>query len=167
MSALLLALLLQPAPPMPPAPPPIIRYPTVVPPSPVLIHPRPAEPATPVHVRVTAGSILLFDDRLSVDSSGANFSQNRSEATSAVCTGPDRYDRQRSSSFNLRLARRTDFADQRQLMISVSWTRPTEPADCSGNGTRGATLVQSVPIIPGKTAVITGDGGLRVEVTPR
>lgn len=175
MSAYLLALLFQP---VPAAPPPIVR---VAPPAPVIIPPvvtpvapppmivpnYRSEPPVLVQVRVTAGNLVLFNDRLSVDAfQGATFSQSRSESSAATCANSG-YDRQQSTYFNLRLSKRIGSGDQRSMTISVTWTRPVEGDPCQGSGTRGATLNQVIPLERGRTAVVTGDGGLKVEITPR
>jgi hypothetical protein len=160
--------------PMPPAPPPMIR--TTVSPPPVVVpsYPPPFSPASRmigppvlVDVRVTAGNQTLFADQMRVDGMmGASYSQTRSEAMARVC--PDaRYDRQQSTNFNLRLNGRNMEAGSRQMSVSVNWSRPIESADCASNGTRGASINQTVNWEPGKTVVLTGDGGLRVELRPR
>ena len=175
MSVALLFELLQPypAPPAPPPPsivstavsPPPIVVPTISPPiAPAL---RAISPPVVVDVRITAGNQTLFADQMRVDGlMGASFSQNRSEAMARSCP-TDRYDRQQSSNFTLRLNSRNIEMGTRLMSVAVSWSRPVDNIDCNNTGSRSASINQTVTWQPGRAVVLTGDGGLRVELRPR
>jgi len=173
MFAALIALLAQNVDsPVTAVPPPIVRPPIMITPSAsrriATSDYRSADPPIRIGVRATAGSRVLLADDFRVDTMiGANFTQSRSEAPLQQCAGPDQYSRQHSTTFNLRLNVRPNAAGQRLMSVSVSWTRPMEGANCVTSGTRGASIEQNVTIEPGKPVVLTGDGGLRVELTPR
>ena len=173
--ALLLALFQAnptPAAPPPPivrtmvAPPPIIT--TAVAPPPMIVPSMPVpSPPVVVDVRVTAGGRILFADEMRVDDMmGASYSQSRSESPARACK-PYRYGRQQSTTFNLRLNARSGEAATRLMSVSVSWSRPIDDADCTSSGTRSASIDQTVAWEPGRPLVLTGDGGLRVELRPR
>ena len=124
-------------------------------------------PPVLVDVRVTAGDRTLFADQLRVDGMmGASFSQNRSEAM-ARSVPAKRYDRQQSTTFNLRLNSRIGELGTRLMSVSVTWSRPIDNADCVNTGSRSASINQTVTWQPGRPVVLTGDGGLRVELRPR
>lgn len=175
MSVALLLALLQPYPVAPPAPPPPIVTTAVVPPPmivPAISPPiapmlRAISPPVVVDVRVTTGNQTLFADQMRVDGlMGASFSQNRSEAMARTCPA-DRYDRQQSTMFTLRLNSRNVELGGRLMSVSVTWSRPIESNDCANSGTRSASISQTVAYQPGKPIILTGDGGLRVELRPR
>lgn len=173
--ALLLAFVqANPTPPAPP--PPIVR--TMVPPPPMIttaVSPPPmmvpsmvlSGPPVVVDVRVTAGDRTLFADQMRVDEMmGASYSQSRSDAPARPCK-TNRYDRQQSTTFNLRLNARSGEAGTRLMSVSVTWSRPIDDPDCATSGTRSASINQTVGWEPGRPLVLTGDGGLRVELRPR
>jgi hypothetical protein len=148
-------------------PPPMVS--TMVSPPPVVVPSmmRNAGPPVLIDVRVTAGDRTLFADQLRVDSMmGASYSQNRSEAMAHSCPG-DRYDRQLSSSFTLRLNSRSGELGTRLVSVLVNWSRPVDGADCASTGSRSVSISQTVTYQPGRPVVLTGDGGLRVELRPR
>jgi hypothetical protein len=147
------------------SPPPITSVPMM--PSPPL--PSAFRPGPPilVDVRVTAGDRVLFADMLRVDTmSGANYSQNRSEAPARACPA-DRYGNQQSTAFSVRLHNRVGEVGRKSLSVNVNWSRPVDGGGCPSGGSRGVSINQVVEVEPGKRSLLTGDGGLRVELTPR
>jgi hypothetical protein len=140
--------------------PPIIRAATAM--------PQQARVVVPVHVRVTAGNQVLFDDTLRVARSiGASFSQSRSEAPETVCPAPRYYGVDNRNSLNVSLYLREDVDGTPGINVSLNWQRPTDMALCGADGSRSVSLSQSVPLGPGQSATVRGDAGLAVTLTRR
>ena len=151
------------------APPPIVRTTPPAPPPPpqVIMAPPPvittgwtSRPTVTVRVRVIGGREVLLADRFRVGRAGANYSMNRTEAAPAEC--PQSFGDRGRSSLNFGLG--AGYSDREPLYrLSVSWARASDAACAAGQRTVG--LEQQVTLVPGRTVVVEGDGGLRVELT--
>lgn len=140
----------------PPPPPPIVA---IRPP----IAPRANfQPRPPITVRVSAsaGPQLLVSDRFRVGPAIASFSQQRNEAAPTRCSEYRDSSRRTNITFSVGPA----YSTQKDMYrVSLSWSRPGGD-DCDA-GQRTTSVEQSVKLEPGKTIVVQGDGGLRVELT--
>ena len=127
---------------------------------------QPANVAVPIGVRVSVGNRILFSDTLRVaPGSGANYSENRSEAAPTSCPALRPYEAVERSSLSIQLYLRDNPAGN-AVNVSVSWQRPA-PGSCSSDATRSVQLGQTVQLAPGQTATIEGDAGLLVTLTRR
>jgi hypothetical protein len=143
-------------------PPPI----TVVPAAPQ--GPREATIAYPVHVRITAGSQLLFDDTLRVARySGASFTHSRSEALTQTCPDVPYHGSSARQSLSVQLYLSGSAESASAVNVNVNWQRPIDGAGCLGDGSRSVSVVQTVPLDPGRTATVQGDAGLQVTLSRR
>lgn len=155
-----------------PASPPIVAVQDSPPP---VITPRIAipvraeqQPAIPIEVRISAGNRLLYSDTLRVArAAGANYSENRSEASLVVCPDTSSYDRSERSSLNVNLYWQELGNGSPSVNVSVNWLRPESATGCAPIGTRGVQLSQVVRLAPGESAEIKGDAGLIVRLTRR
>ena len=150
-------------------PPVIISVPPAPPPPMMAVRSGPAEPvvAVPIHVRVAAGSQVLFDDTLrAARNSAASFEQNRSEAPVGPCPANRGYGWGNRESLRVQLYLMDNPQSGPQARVSVNWQRPST-AECSAEGSRTVAVSESVPLAPGRTATIRGDGGLVVTLTRR
>ena len=122
--------------------------------------------AVPVRIQVMAGNRQLFDDRLRLTrNAGASYQESRSEAPDAVCTG-DRYSgSQERYSLNINLYLRDETPLGPAVNISVNWQRPSSRVSCGGDGTRTVQLSETVPLAPGQSTTLQGDGGLVVTIS--
>jgi hypothetical protein len=140
--------------------PPVTRAATVM--------PQQARVVVPIHVRVTAGNQILFDDTLRVARSvGASFSQSRSEAPETVCPTPRYYGGDNRNSLNVSLYLREDVDGTSGVNVSVNWQRPSDMVQCGADGSRSVSLSQSLPLAPGQSATVRGDAGLAVTLIRR
>ncbi|WP_310468274.1 hypothetical protein [Sphingomonas sp.] len=142
-----------------PSPPPVVTASRIA---------RPIEQSavTTLHVRVAVAGRSLFDDTLRVgQNSGASFSQTRSEAPALPCAGSRPYSGSTQNSLNIQLYARDNSHQGPGYSVNVSWQRPVAEPDCSGEGTRGVQLNQTVPLAPGESVTIRGDAGLTVTLT--
>ena len=154
------------------SPPPIVAVPPIVvappaPPAPPFVRSTSSRVAPiPVRIRVTAGSQVLFSDTLRVGGfSGASYQQSRNEAPETQCGTERYYGGSMRESLNVNLNQREETTAGPLLSVSVSWTRPSRTIGCGGEGTRQVQLTQSVPLAPGQSVTLQGDGGLTVTVS--
>jgi hypothetical protein len=122
-----------------------------------------------VHLRVAAGNRTLFDDDMRVGrSSGASYSESRSEAPEINCSA-DRYygGGGERDSLNVQLYYRDEPQVGPAISVNVTWQRPTATTTCPNEGSRSVSLVQTVRLAPGETETIRGDAGLVVTLTRR
>ena len=150
-----------PPPVIMPVIPPVVR----APPPPSLPPPFSMDwlkrPVSPIRVRVFAGTALLLDETLQVGPTAANFTMSRSEAASETCATPARYPRSRRTSLNVSL--RPDGTSNDSFRVTFAWSRPT--GGCATEGNLGVTVDQGLEIARGRTVLIQGDGGVRIELT--
>ena len=145
-----------------PMPPPILaasRTPVVV----------QANDVARIRLRIAAGSQVLFDDELRVGrSSGASYSESRSEAPEINCAS-DRYygGSGERDSLNVQLYFREEPQAGSAINVNVTWQRPTGTTTCPSEGTRSVSLMQTVPLAPGESQTIRGDAGLVVTLSRR
>lgn len=141
--------------------PPIVTSSRIAPPQ------QAADVVVPVRLRVAAGNRLLFNDVLRVArNSGASYQENRSEAGATVCHRPGHYGSGERHSLNVNLSWREDSTIGTAVHIDVNWRRPGEGVDpCLDEGSRSIAVSQTVPLAPGETRTIRGDGGLAVTVS--
>ena len=149
-----------------PSPPPIIAPPAPPPPIVAIRSPmapranfQPRPPIT-VRVRATAGSVVLVADRFRVGPTNASFSQQRNEAAPTSCG--DYRDSSRRTSINFSVGPAYS-SEKEQYRVSLSWSRPG--GEICGAGQRTTSVEQTVALQPGRTIVVEGDGGLKVELT--
>jgi len=157
--ALLIAVAPGPAIPVARAPPPSLA---------VSAPSTPASPriTVPVRVRVTAGDRQLYQGTLRVARNAtANYSENRNEAPQEVCEGNRYSGLSERHSLSVQLTLRDDEQVGQAVHVSVSWKSPSEALTCGGEGSRSVEMVQTVPLAPGQTATLRGDGGLSVTVS--
>ena len=122
-----------------------------------------------VRLRVVAGNQTLFNDELRVGrSSGASYSQSRSEAPEINCSAGRYYggggDR---NSLNVQLYYRDDPQVAPAINLNLTWQRPTSSSACPDEGTRSVSLTQTVRLASGETETIRGDAGLVVTLSRR
>lgn len=143
------------------APPPIVAVPNPPPPPIILRSPVPPmqrRPLVTVRVRASVGAQQLFDTALRVGPTSATFSQNRSEAPPASCVGA-----QSSWPNNFYFTIMPAYGRaQDEYRIVLRWTRPGE--GCAG-AQRTVSLEQPVSLRRGETVNVSGDAGLKVELT--
>jgi len=152
------------------SPPPIVAV-TPIPPPPIMaVRDGPAESfvAVPIRVRVSVGNQILFDDVLRAGrNSAATFEQSRSEAPAGPCPANRSYGYGNRQSLRVQIY----YVDVPQsgpsARVSVNWQRPSGSGDCSSEGSRTVAIAESVPLQPGQTATVQGDGGLVVTLTRR
>jgi len=119
-----------------------------------------------VRTRVTSGNRVLFDDVLRVSRNGpANYTVNRHEAALVTCPAPRSTGGQERQSLNIQLYLREEPQIGPLISLNVSWQRPTEGSGCFGEGTRSVSLVDTVPLQPGKSTTLSGDAGLAVTLS--
>lgn len=151
-----------PAPP--PSPPRVVE--TVRVPPPVIVGARPASPAN-LALTVRWGRQILWSGTLRVSGNhmSATYSQSKNESLPA-CPGsePDRAGYGRASEqLSVRADRRRAVDTGAEgFLIDVNWTRPLP--DCQGEGASTVGMSRIVPLAPGRTATLKGDGDLVVDV---
>jgi len=150
-------------------PPVIIAVPPAPPPPMLAVRASPAKPvvAVPIHVRVTAGNQVLFDDTLrAAKNSAATFEQNRSEAPVGPCPANRGYGFGNRESLRVQVYLMDNGQSGSGARVTVNWQRPSTP-DCGAEGSRTVAVSETVPLAPGQTATVRGDGGLVVTLSSR
>ena len=160
---------LNPVPPPPVvravSPPPITITPTLppAPPMPVIrsdyVGGAYDRPTAALHIRVIASGAELFNERLRVGRTGANYNLTRSESADRAC---DRIPFPNPERTTFALTVRPEGPTRDHYRVNVTWSRPIPGCDTPGN--RSVSLDQSVVIKSGQVAVAEGDAGLRVEI---
>jgi hypothetical protein len=120
---------------------------------------QPLEPVT-VWVRIFAGRRLLLSDQLRVARYNATAILQRHEAPGENC--PPDSDPTVQSSLTFQINREASMNPE-EFFVGLSWSYPVD--DCRLTGSRGLSIAQPVVIKPGQPTVITGDGGLRIELS--
>lgn len=119
-----------------------------------------------VHVRIMAGNQQLLDDSFRVSvASGATFEENRSEAPDSACPSAGYYGSSARNSLAVSLSLRGPSSAEPMVNVNVSWQRPTKAVNCGGEGSRQVQLNQTVPLAPGQSITLQGDGGLAVTIS--
>ena len=117
-------------------------------------------------VRLTSPQGVLWQGNLRVSqNSGANYSQNFSQASPTTCPPNSPYDRSERSSINFNVYVNNNGEYGRIYRIDASWQRPSADADCGERGTRTVSVTKALRLDPGQSGVVEGDAGLRVEIT--
>ena len=119
----------------------------------------PLEPV-PVRVRIFSGKTLLLSDELRVARYNATDMLQRYEAPADNCAADAGPTVQSSLTFQIN---REGSKSPDEFFIGVSWSRPVD--GCKLAGSRGLSIAQPVTIKPGQPTVVTGDGGLRIELS--
>jgi hypothetical protein len=119
----------------------------------------PFEPVT-VWVRIFSGSRLLLSDRLRVARYNATDILSRSEAPGDNCPMAAGPTVQSTLTFQIN---REGSSSPDEFFIGLSWSRPVD--ECKLAGSRGLSIAQPVTIKAGQPTVVTGDGGIRVELS--
>ena len=119
----------------------------------------PLEPVT-VRVRIFSGRTLLLSDQLRVARFNATDILTRNEAPAADCPPESGPTVQSTLTFQIN---REGSKSPDEYFIGVSWSHPVD--GCKLAGSRGVSIAQPVTIKPGEPTVVTGDGGLRIELS--
>jgi hypothetical protein len=147
------------------SPPPVIVAVSPPPSVPVMVPPN---AVAAIRVRVAAGTRTLFDDELRVGrGSGASYNENRSEASSIDCSTDRFYGSGDRHSLTVQLNLRDEQQTGPAVNINVTWSRPASATVCPSEGSRSVSLAQTIPLGPGQSATVRGDGGLSVTLTRR
>jgi hypothetical protein len=132
---------------------------------PVVVEPN---AVAPIRVHVVADNRTLFDDELKVGrSSGASYNESRSEAANIDCSADRYYGGGDRSSLSVQLYLRDEVQTGPAVNLSITWQRPASTGVCPNEGTRSVSLTQTVPLAPGQSATLRGDGGLVVTLSRR
>lgn len=118
----------------------------------------PPLPPVLVSVRIYAGNRLLLSDKLRVRRYNASAMLQRYEAPAEDCPPGSSPTAQTSLTFQIN---REGSKGPDEFFMGLTWNRPLD--ECQIQGSRGISMAQSVTIKPGKTTVVNGDGGLRLE----
>ena len=119
----------------------------------------PLEPVT-VRVRIFSGKTLLLSDQLRVARYNATDILTRNEAPADDCPADAGPTVQSMLTFQIN---REGSRSPDDYFIGVSWSHPVD--GCKLAGSRGVSIAQAVTIKPGEPTVVTGDGGLRIELS--
>jgi hypothetical protein len=157
-----------------PSPPAIVAVPSAPgKPTTVVVPANPSKPVTTasvrdslfpplppaiVTVRIYAGKRLLLTDKLRVRRYNATALLQRYEAPADECPPGSSPTAQSSLTFQIN---REASKSPDEFFIGLTWNRPLN--ECRIEGSRGVSMAQSVIIKPGKTTVVNGDGGVRIE----
>ena len=150
------------------AQPPLITSVPPAPPPPIIaVREGSAQPfvAVPIHVRVAAGNQVLFEDTLRTGRNGASFDQNRSEAPAGPCAPGSGYSYGNRQSLRVQLYLVETGQAGPAVRTSVNWQRPSSTGNCAPEGSRTVAVSEIVPLAPGQSATIRGDGGLAVTLS--
>ena len=164
-----------------PAPPTVmVATPVPVAPTPIMAVPRPQgaavyrvspdsrkepsalaplEPVT-IWVRIFSGRKLLLSDQLRVARYNATDILTRSEAPAQDCPPASGPTVQSTLTFQINREGSTNPDD---FFIGLTWSHPVD--ECKLSGSRGVSLAQPVTIKAGAPTVVSGDGGLRIELS--
>jgi hypothetical protein len=125
--------------------------------------------AVPIHVRVAAGNQVLFEDTLrAARNSSASFEQSRSEAPAGPCPANRGYGYGGNrESLRVQVYVVDSGPSGPSARVTVNWQRPSDTAGCNPEGSRTVAISETVPLQPGQTATIRGDGGLVVTLSRR
>ena len=163
-----LPILLAASAPAPPVAPPRAAFPDTPPPIvSVPISPAQRRTCTPrrMEIRLTGETGLLWSGSLRVGCGSSSYRQTLSEAPEGICTSSSRVTGRTETSVNVTIIEASLYEnDADRYQVSVGWTRPAAGSDCAQSGTRSAQISQSVELKPGKTQVLTGDAGLKLEL---
>jgi hypothetical protein len=151
------------APPAPPAPPAIMR--SFAPPIVVTSAPQSAVRTSDIDVVIRAPSGVLWQGTLRVADRGreSNWSQTRTEPPGAACPTRGYGWVGEREMLSLSLAAPSGEPSS-SLAVQVRWARR---GDSGCDGLRTVELRETVALSDRRTAVVTGDGGLRVELRRR
>ena len=130
----------------------------------ILLTPDGARAVVPIHIRITSGRQVLLDDTLRVGPGSASFNQNRSEASEAICPNGSPYNSGNRQSLGVQLHLTNNTQTGQFVRVSVNWQRPAGTG-CNGEASRTVSLSESVPLVAGQTATVTGDAGLVVTLS--
>jgi hypothetical protein len=119
----------------------------------------PLEPVR-VRVRIFSGRTLLLSDELRVARYNATDILQRHEAPGDNCPADAGPTVQSSLTFQIN---REASATPDEFFIGLSWSHPVD--GCTLAGSRGVSLAQPVTIKPGESTLVTGDGGLTIELS--
>ena len=120
---------------------------------------RPLQPVT-VNVRITAGGELLMGQQLRVARYNASAILQRYDAPENQC--PPGSVKAAQSSLTFQINREASKTPD-EFFMGLTWSRPLD--ECHIGGSRGISMAQAVTIRRGKTTVVNGDGGLRLELS--
>jgi hypothetical protein len=131
-------------------------------------YPGTPSPAAVLDIRVSSEGGVLLEDSLRVGpQGGASVTQSRSEAAAAGCAPPLSYERSIGTNFRLNVQPTGGTAARAHYRVDVSWTRPGSGQGCTQDGSRTATLQQSVDLASGQEVTLRGDAGLTVRIRRR
>ncbi len=165
-----------PAPPLPPPPPasasalPVVSVPVSSAPR-APIAGRSAESARTLMFDLTLlhEGKTLWSGRLSMASNGSASYLQQIDQTIVCQDGEERRPTATFVPERVRISLRGVGGLQNRVRVSVEWLRSTEALDapCLGAVSRTVSFEGDVATESGKTTVLTGDAGLRVEVRRR
>jgi len=116
-------------------------------------------------VRISSPQGVLWQGSLRVSqNSGANYSQNSSQASPSACPPNSPYDRSERNNINFNVYVNNSGELGRIYRVDASWQRAAEDSGCTERGTRTVSVTKALTLAPGETGVVEGDAGLRVEV---
>ena len=119
-------------------------------------------------VRLSSPQGVLWQGSLRLSQNqGASYSQNLSQASTEVCPAGMPYDRSERSAISFNVYAQNNGQYGMSYRVDASWARPILSPDCGESGTRTVQLNQVLRLDPGRTSVIEGDAGFKVEVTRR
>jgi hypothetical protein len=119
-----------------------------------------------IGIRLISPEGVLWEGTLRVGSNqSANYSQNISQASTELCPAGPSYDRSERRNLNFSINPSYNQHLGQSYRVDASWARPVRGDACYDSGTRTVQIHQTVSIDPGKTQIIEGDAGLRVELT--
>ena len=158
----------------PPMPPPIVRYPappmiTVVPaPTRPMVSDAPDPAPVTYEVAVTADGQTLYRGAMRVARGGrASFSQTYSQSAAHPCVAANRWGAGERTTFSLEVVRdQMSRGSETNVYVSVDWLRPLAVPACT-DGSRSASLRQSLELVPGARQSLRGDAGLQLVITRR
>lgn len=118
-----------------------------------------------IGIRVTSPEGVLWEGSLRVGpNQSANYSQSISQASAELCPVGSSYDRSERRNLNFSINPSYNQQLGQSYRMDASWTRPMRGDACYDSGTRTVQINQTVTIETGKTEVVEGDAGLRVEL---
>jgi hypothetical protein len=120
-----------------------------------------------LQVRISSPEGLLWQGPVRVSrNQGASYQQNLSQAFADSCPPDSGYDRSERRHINFSI-----YSQQSQqgvqYRVDVSWARPIIDSSCGETGTRTVQINQTMFLNPGETQAMSGDAGLKVEISRR